>query len=134
MPKKDKKRTYTHMTAEIFKTALEGSYGNITLMAQRSGASRDAIYDWIRNHPEAQEQIRKERETLVDLAENKLGVLINEKNPTAIIFTLKTLGKNRGYIEQVQIANPDGTNIVPPKIIVKDKEGADTVHAILEGD
>lgn len=134
MAKKNKPRAYTRMTAELFKTALDGSFGNITVMAQRAGSSRDAIYDWIKNHPEAAEQIRKEREQLVDLAENQLGRLIQERNATAIIFTLKTLGKNRGYVEQFQLANPDGSNIVPPKIIVKDKEGADTVHAILEGD
>ena len=134
MPKKNKPRTYIRMTAELFKTALEGSYGNITVMSQKTGASRDAFYDWINNHPECKEMIQKERDRLVDYAENQLGKLIQDKNPTAIIFTLKTLGKNRGYVEQVQIANPDGTNLVPPKIVVKDQEGADAVNAILSGD
>lgn len=132
--KQKKTRSYTHMTADLFKRALDGSFGNISLMAQRVGVSRDAIYDWLRNHPEAQEAMRKEREALVDFAENQLGKLIQDKNPTAIIFCLKTLGKNRGYVEQVQLANPDGTNLVPPKIVVKDPDGAAAVEEILAGD
>jgi len=134
MKKGKDRKAPVRMTDELFRRILEDSFGNVTLMAQRAGTSRETLYNYINSHPETQEMIRKERERLVDLAENKLGVLINEKNPTAIIFTLKTLGKNRGYVEQVQIANPDGTNLVPPKIVVKDQEGADAVNAILSGD
>ena len=47
-------------------------------------------------------------EGLIDLCETKLMQQINEGNLTAIIFFLKTKGKQRGYIEG-QIINANIT-------------------------
>jgi hypothetical protein len=44
-----------------------------------------------------------ENEGLLDLAESKLIENINKNDDTAIIFYLKTKGKNRGYIERQEI-------------------------------
>ena len=41
-----------------------------------------------------------EREKLVDLAEEKLREKVNGGNLRAVMFTLKTVGKNRGYYER----------------------------------
>ena len=41
-----------------------------------------------------------ERERLVDLAEEKLREKVNGGNLRAVMFTLKTVGKNRGYYER----------------------------------
>lgn len=50
------------------------------------------------------------RNRLLDLAEKRLFDLVNEGHPSAIIFTLKTLGKHRGYIERQEheISGPGG--------------------------
>ena len=133
MKKKQRKPT-VHLTEELFKKALDGSRGNITLIAQKAGVDRQTVYNYMEAHPECKADIQKERDTLVDYAENQLGVLIKEKNPTAIIFALKTLGKNRGYTEQIMLANADGSNLIPPKIIVKDKDSAGIVDQIMQGD
>ena len=42
-----------------------------------------------------------ERERLVDLAEEKLREKVNGGNLRAVMFTLKTVGKNRGYYERL---------------------------------
>ena len=41
-----------------------------------------------------------ERERLVDLAEEKLREKVNGGNLRAVMFTLKTVGNNRGYYER----------------------------------
>ena len=54
--------------------------------------------------------IEEGRNQLLDLAEKRLFDLVNEGHPSAIIFTLKTLGKHRGYIERQEheISGPAG--------------------------
>lgn len=44
-----------------------------------------------------------ETESVLDIAESKLIENIQDNDNTAIIFYLKTKGKNRGYIERTQI-------------------------------
>lgn len=41
-----------------------------------------------------------ERERLIDAAEEKLREKVNSGNLRAVMFTLKTVGKNRGYYER----------------------------------
>ena len=41
-----------------------------------------------------------ERERLVDAAEEKLREKVNSGNLRAVMFTLRTVGKNRGYYER----------------------------------
>ena len=43
------------------------------------------------------------REELVDIAENKLLESIQKGDITAIIYTLKTLGRYRGYTEKLEM-------------------------------
>lgn len=45
----------------------------------------------------------------VDYAENKLWTLIKEGNTAAILFYLKTKGKDRGYSERRELTGQNGT-------------------------
>lgn len=74
--------------------------GNVTEVAKALGVSRTAIYKRINNSERLQIALEEARQSLVDLAETKLRQLINEGNPAAVFFTLKTIGQDRGYIEQ----------------------------------
>ena len=42
------------------------------------------------------------RQSMIDSAEDGLRNGVDEGNLTAIIFTLKTIGKERGYIERTE--------------------------------
>jgi hypothetical protein len=54
------------------------------------------------------------RESNIDIAESKLMELIGKGQPSAIIFFLKCLGKDRGYVERVETTGKDGADLVLP--------------------
>lgn len=55
------------------------------------------------------------RNSRLDFAESKLDQNINNGDTTAIIFLLKTLGKDRGYVERKDIdLTSKGEKINPP--------------------
>lgn len=90
------------ITEKAMIKAIEKSYGIITLIAERLKIHRSAVYNNIKKF-QLNELIEIERERLVDFAESKLIENIRKGKETSIIFTLKTLGKKRGYIEKQEI-------------------------------
>jgi len=79
--------------------AVENSGGYVSLIAERIGCSYKSIYNWIEKDEDVAEALKREQVRQVDHAEGKLQSLIKKENPTAIIFYLKTQGKDRGYYE-----------------------------------
>jgi hypothetical protein len=83
--------------------ALKQSRGLISAAARAIGCSHQTIRNYIDRYPEVAEAVIEQREHLVDMAELQLWNRIHEGDTTAIIFTLKTLGKDRGYVEKAQV-------------------------------
>jgi hypothetical protein len=84
---------------EQFIQAIAGSGGYVSLIADRVGCAPKTVYEWIKKEKDVAEAIKREKIKQVDFAEGKLQSLIKQENPTAIIFYLKTQGKDRGYYE-----------------------------------
>lgn len=80
--------------------ALHISRGLVYVAAQRLGCSPQAIYKAAAKHPEIREAMAEQRGRLVDTAEVALAAAVTKGDMRAIIFTLKTLGKDRGYVER----------------------------------
>lgn len=117
--------------------ALTNNLGNVTKSAEQIGIHRQTHYDWINDDPEyaaavaslknvaldfAEEQLRKlmegaERQALTH--DGEIVTIKDAPNTSAIIFYLKTQGKQRGYIERQELSTEiksinitiDGTNI-----------------------
>ena len=70
--------------------------------------SRNTISRYIDTYPTVKAVYEEERETLIDFAENQLFKQVQDGNITAIIFTLKTIGKSRGYVERQEVTGADG--------------------------
>lgn len=75
---------------------------NVSATCEALDINRSTFYEWRKEDPELDAMLNDESESLIDLTESKLIEKINYGDLTAIIFMLKTRGKNRGYIERVE--------------------------------
>jgi predicted transcriptional regulator len=80
--------------------ALTAAGGVQADAARILGCSRTTINGYVRRYPHLQELIIQTREETLDLAESQLIKKVKDGNMTAIIFYLKTQGKQRGYVEK----------------------------------
>jgi len=115
------KKAQNRYTVEQIDHALRATSGNVAYAARELGASRSTIYRFIENRPTLQQVLVDAREELVDIAESALRREVLNGNITAIIFTLKTQGKARGYVERQEVSGPDGGAIIlewpkPPRL------------------
>ena len=83
--------------------AIRVTGGNVTAAANKLSCSRRALYVWMNADPELKQACDDAEESLLDMAEGKLYTAVKEGDMTAIIFTLKTKGKKRGYVERQEI-------------------------------
>ncbi len=83
-----------------FLKAFESSLGNISASCNAVGISRVTYYRWMENKSFA-EKVNAILDTNLDLAESKLMKNILEGKEASVFFFLKTKGKNRGYVEQI---------------------------------
>ena len=87
--------------------ALREKHGNLSAAARFLGCSRNTISRYIDTYSTVQAVADEERETLIDFAENQLFKQVQDGNITAIIFTLKTIGKHRGYVERQEVTGAE---------------------------
>jgi predicted transcriptional regulator len=100
-----------YTTAQMIE-ALREKHGNLSAAARFLGCSRNTISRYIKIYPTVKAVADEERETLIDFAENQLFKQVQEGNITAIIFTLKTIGKHRGYVERQEVTGANGGAII----------------------
>jgi len=99
-------------TSDKMINAIREKHGNLSAAARYLGCSRNTIARYIENYPTVKAVYDEERETLIDFAENQLFQQVKDGNITAIIFTLKTIGKSRGYVERQEVTGAEGGHIV----------------------
>lgn len=99
------------------KKAISGSGGIISTIAGRLNCDWHTADRYIKLH-NLQDEVRAEKESLLDFAESQLLNNIKNGDTTSILFYLKTQGKKRGYIERQEVENSGGQTItiVPPNI------------------
>lgn len=90
-------------------SAIKGSFGNITVIAQKLQVERKTVYEWLEKDPVMKSLLTDERDKMLDLAENKLVAKINEGDSRLISFVLSTLGKSRGYTSGQEIKHSGTT-------------------------
>jgi hypothetical protein len=100
-PKRSRKSPKFVTDAQIV-AQLKKTYGCITIAAGNLGITARCLTARIAASDELQLARDESREAMVDLAENQLAKQIKKGDTTAIIFALKTRGKQRGYIEKIE--------------------------------
>lgn len=121
---KKRKQNGKRPSKELFRKVCEANAGIIGDVASALRVRRSTVYMWCSKYPEFRQALDDARETFLDLAESNLRKLvagvpaietdengnkrfagwIERPSETAIIFTLKTRGKSRGYVERSEIA------------------------------
>ena len=96
-----KKRGRTYKDSAII-AALKASNGGVYLAAEKLGCDPKTIYRRAEKSPKVQQVIDNMRGQLVDLAEAALKKAVVGGEGWAVIWSLKTLGKGRGYVERVE--------------------------------
>lgn len=94
-------KKYKVSNADIV-AAYQKKGANISATCQALSIDRKTFYNRRNSSKELDRQLGEIEESLVDFAESKLMGAMNDNNLTAIIFYLKTKGKHRGYVEQVE--------------------------------
>ena len=95
------------------------SNGIMVAVAQMLGVGWHTAEKYVKACPEAMEAFQGARETVKDVAESALIRMVNDpKHPRhfdAVVFLLKTLGKERGFTERIE--NEISGDIKPPPIL-----------------
>lgn len=92
----------TRISNKTIITVFEKKLGNLSATATALGVARKTLVRWSEADKELAEQMQDVRESLIDFLESKFFQAVSEGNIAAIIFGLKTLGKDRGYVERVE--------------------------------
>jgi len=95
--------------------------GNLSAVAAKFGVARCTIYEWLAGDAELQRAVTDAREAMLDLAESKLEEAIDAGQGWAIALALKTVGKQRGYVERVETEH---RGRVPLEVVLDLGEGA----------
>lgn len=104
----------------VFIEAIKGSKGIKSAVVRRVGCSRGTLENAIIRWPQLEQLIEDERHSLVDFAESKLLEQIQNNDMRAILFTLETLGKDRGWSKRTEISGKDGAPLFNiPQDVVK---------------
>lgn len=120
---KKRKQNGKRPSKELFRKVCEANAGIIGGIASTLRVRRSTVYLWCSKYPEFRQALNDAREQFIDLAESNLRKLvagvpaietdengnkrfvgwIERPSETAIIFTLKTRGKKRGYVERSEV-------------------------------
>ena len=95
---------------ELFVDTMLKTFGNVTQTCQIIGIVRQTYYDWLKQDAAFKERIDSIKpedymEAKKDYIEAQLLKLVAKGNPAAIIFSAKTLCKDRGYVERTETVN-----------------------------
>jgi len=104
------------LTAEKMIAAIEEAKGFVSKACDILHCSRQHWYKKLKEYPTVQAKVDEIREKRTDYVESKMMKLIDDLNPTMIIFYLKTQAKDRGYVDRHEVTGADGGAI---NVIIK---------------
>lgn len=97
--------------ARDVKAALELAKGNVSLAARKMSTTRSTLYNYLNRYPELKTVLTDARESMIDTAETALHAAAIKGEGWAVCFMLKTIGRNRGYIEKHEVVITDERDI-----------------------
>jgi hypothetical protein len=93
-------------TVEQVETALKATFGNLTAAAQALKCERSTVYVYLERYPHLKEIRPAKRRELVEIAEDHLFAAVKDGKQWAIERVLRTVGKDLGYGDNVEVSSP----------------------------
>ena len=112
-------------TAEQVITALHEARGMVTIAARGLGCKPQTVRNYIARYPTVAQALREERERTLDIGELALFKAVQNGEGWAISLLLKTIGKDRGYVETTRNLN---LNLTPADIEKLDDDELDRTY------
>ena len=75
--------------------------------------TRQLYYKWLEDDQAFADAVEAIRQEQIDTVESALLNKIEDGDTTAVIFYLKTKGKERGYSERTELTGRDGKDLIP---------------------
>nr|DAY26079.1 MAG TPA: Terminase small subunit [Caudoviricetes sp.] len=97
----------------LFLKAFAQSRGIIAPACRAISMTRQIYYKWLEDDPSFAEAVEAIRQEQIDTVESALLNKIEDGDTTAVIFYLKTKGKERGYSERTELTGKDGKDLNP---------------------
>jgi hypothetical protein len=119
-----------HYTVAQVIAALQETKGMVFLAAKRLGCTPETVQNYCKRHPTVMAAKMAERGEMVDTAELKLWQSIQNGEAWGITLALKTIGKDRGYVERTEQTGRDGA---PMQVLIEQLDRtplADVVSAL----
>ncbi len=98
--------------------------GNMAAVGRALGVTRVSVFQFVQRRPKLQQVMLDCRETRVDTAESALDRAVLNGEGWSISLTLKTIGKNRGYVEQTETILRGDLKIEAVETVVRTREDA----------
>jgi hypothetical protein len=98
-----KQQNSTAIKKKAMLEALEKTLGVVTTAAKMVGIERTTHYKWMSSDKDYKIKVEDLQDVVLDFAESALHKMVENHNPAATLFLLKTKGKKRGYIERQEI-------------------------------
>jgi hypothetical protein len=95
-------------TVERMIEAIAAAKGLVSPAARILRCSPTTVKRYIAQHPTVAQAVKDERDQVLDVAELALYKKIQDGEGWAVCFALKTIGKDRGYVERNEHANAPG--------------------------
>ncbi len=106
--------------------AIKKNGGAVYLAARELGCAPNTIYNRMERVPSIKQAVEDARGEVVDYAEQKLRLAILNGEPWAIAMALKTIGKNRGYVERQEVTGAEGGDIKHSLTVRELTQGGDS--------
>lgn len=90
-------------TATQVAQALAETKGMVYLAAKRLGCSHTTVYNYIEKYATVKDAWDSANGEMGDITELKLYQAVQDGQPWAVAFYLKTKGKGRGYTERMEV-------------------------------
>jgi len=114
-----------------FLRSLKSNLGLIYASSKETGISVEDHNRWMEEDDKYKKQVLEIDGHAIDYVESTLLKLVEEKNPQAIMFYLKTKGKDRGYVEKTSPTDPkDKGEDLPVNMSREDKRKI--IHKLMQ--